>query len=357
MVTFIVALIFLALTLYGIALRKTYDFLPAKELKRQARQGDHIAQVLYKAVAYGASLRLFLWLFIGITAAAGFVLFSRVAPPLLAFLAVVGLVWYGFAWMPTGRVSNIGAQVVLWTTPAIAWLLSYLHPLFFRINNFVRSHRPMMFHTGLYEREDLVELIELQRTMPGSRISPDELDVVVHALSFGQITVDEVMVPRRVVKVVGETDVIGPILMDELHESGHSRFPVYAETNKDKIIGTLYLRDLIRTTHGGTVWDVARGSVFFVHEDQTLFHVLHAFLTTKHHIFVVVNSFEEYVGIITIEDVIEQVIGRKIEDEFDKYDDMRAVAAAGAKTEHAANHHAAGSQSVKADNMDAGKAG
>jgi Mg2+/Co2+ transporter CorC len=65
-----------------------------------------------------------------------------------------------------------------------------------------------------------------------------------------------------------------------------------------------------------------------------LYQVLHAFLKTKHHQFIVVNSFEEYTGIVTIEDVLEQVIGHKIEDEFDKYDDMRAVAQHQAQKEH-----------------------
>lgn len=337
MLTFIIALILLACTLYGIALRKTYDFLPAKELKRQARQGDKVARVLYRAVAYGASLRLLLWLFIGITAAAGFVLFARVTPPLLAFVAVAGLLWYGFAWMPSGQVSTIGAKLVVWTTPAIARLLSYLHPVFSRAHGLMQSRRPVLFHTGLYEREDLIELIELQRAVPGNRISDEELDVVVHALSFGELTVEQVMVPRRVVVMASSSDVIGPILMDELHDSGHSRFPVHIDGDKDKIVGTLYLHDLVEAKHGGSVKDVARRSVYYAHEDQTLYQLLHAFLKTKHHLFIVVNSFEEYVGIITIEDVIEQIIGHKIEDEFDKYDDLRAVAAVMAKSEHAAH--------------------
>jgi CBS domain containing-hemolysin-like protein len=50
------------------------------------------------------------------------------------------------------------------------------------------------------------------------------------------------------------------------------------------------------------------------------------YLRTQHHLFLVVNEFEEIVGIITIEDVIEQIIGRKIVDEFDQYADLRAVA-------------------------------
>lgn len=337
MFTFITALIFLALMLFGVALRKTYDYVPRKELKRQARGGDAIAQVLYRAVAYGASLRVLLWLFIGCMAAAGFVLLARShAPAFLAFLAIAALLWYGFVWMPTARISNIGARLVVWVTPFIAWLLNYLHPLFSKLASATAPRRAAMFHTGLYEREDLVEFLDTQRQMTDSRISGAEIDMAIHALTFGDRTVGEILTPKRVVKMVREDDTIGPILLDELHASGHSRFPVYTANGEgqDKIVGTLYLRDLVDARHGGKVHAEMEKKVFYVHEDQGLYQVLHAFIKTKHHMFVVVNTFEEYVGIVTIEDVIEQVIGNKIEDEFDKYDDMRAVATHRAQEEH-----------------------
>jgi CBS domain containing-hemolysin-like protein len=78
-------------------------------------------------------------------------------------------------------------------------------------------------------------------------------------------------------------------------------------------------------------------NVKYVHEEHSLEQALHAFIKTNQHMFIVVNSFEEYTGIITIEDILEQVIGHKITDEFDAYDDMRAVAADAARREHKAH--------------------
>ena len=66
--------------------------------------------------------------------------------------------------------------------------------------------------------------------------------------------------------------------------------------------------------------------VYFVNEQQKLDHALTAFIRTKNHLFIVVNEFQETVGIITIEDILEQIIGQEIVDEFDRYDDMREVA-------------------------------
>lgn len=333
--TFLLALLFLALMLFGVSLRKTYDYLPLRELKRQARDGDETAAVLYKAVAYGPSLRIFLWLLIGLSAAIGFVLLNDInaAPGFLLVLAIAVLLWYGFVWLPSAQISSLTAKVVLAVTPSIAWVLSFLHPIFYKLAHFLGPRRQGNFHTGLYEREDLVDFLELQRNLTDSRISSAEIDMAVHALTFGERLVSDIMIPRRVVKMLGMGDVVGPVLMDELHDSGYSRFPVYGQ-GTDNIVGTLYLRDMIDAKHGEKVGDVMRKEVYYIHEDQSLYQVLHAFIKTKHHLFIVVNNFEEYTGIVTIEDVLEQVIGHKIEDEFDKYDDMRAVAEQGARAEH-----------------------
>jgi CBS domain containing-hemolysin-like protein len=84
----------------------------------------------------------------------------------------------------------------------------------------------------------------------------------------------------------------------------------------------------------GKVKDIMKRQVFYVHEEFNLDKVFHAFLKTKHHLFIVVNKFEEIVGILTIEDVLEQIIGSQIVDEFDQYEDLKQVANNLAKHEH-----------------------
>jgi CBS domain containing-hemolysin-like protein len=185
----------------------------------------------------------------------------------------------------------------------------------------------------LYDRHDLIDLLQRQLVQPDNRIEQTELDIALHALTFGDDTVAQHLTPRRVVKAVNADDSLGPILMDELHKSGHSRFPVYAGKT-DNIVGTLYLRDLVHAKAGGTAKEVMKPGVAYVHEEQSLYDALQAILRTHRQLFVVVNSFEEYVGIITIEDILETILGKPIIDEFDQYDDLRAVAARSAKKEH-----------------------
>jgi len=339
MLSFLFGVVCAAIALIGLALLKTYSHVPAKELARQARKGDTVAGLLYRAATYGASLRVLLWFIIGLALAGSVIIFAGILPTWLAVIFVALIVWVGFAWIPTANLSKLGIRLARQLAPPIAWLLDRLQPLNSRITRFVRRHRPITVRTGLYEKSDLVELLERQKHQPENRIPHGEIDLLQHALTFGEKQVIDVLIPSRVVSFVSVEEPIGPILMEELHKSGHSRFPVF-EGTQDKIIGILLMRDLIANKKAGKVADVMRKHVSYVHEDFTLYQTLQAFIKTKQHLFIVVNAFEEQVGIITIEDVIEQIVGKLIIDEFDNYDDLRSVAATAAKKEHAEHQKA-----------------
>lgn len=343
MISLILGLLCALIALSFLSLLKTYQHIPAKEVKRMARAGDSTASVLYKPIAYGASLSVVLWTIVGIALALSIVLFASSLPFWLALVIAVVVIWGGFVWIPTGDLSRIGIWTAQRSAGPLTWILERLNPLVSRLVGFVRTHRHIAFHTGLYEKADLVELLQIQRDQPDSRISAGEIDLLTHALSFGDKKVSEVLIPKRVVNTVSADEAIGPVLTDELHKSGHSRFPVY-DGKRDNIVGILFLRDLVMNKKTGTVRSVMKQHLSYVHEDFTLYQTLEAFIKTKQHLFLVVNEFEEFVGIITIEDVIEQMVGKVIVDEFDNYDDLRAVAAKAAKKEHA-QHEKADSES------------
>ena len=131
------------------------------------------------------------------------------------------------------------------------------------------------------------------------------------------------------IEAISRSELLGPLVLDELHKKGHSRFPVI-DKDLDDIVGVLKMRDVLTldTTrkHTSKVETAMKTEVFYIHEDQTLAHALNAFITTHHHLFIVVNEFRETVGILTLEDVIEALIGHEIVDEYDAHDDPRAVA-------------------------------
>lgn len=333
MLTIILTLALAFIALLSISLLKIYTHVPKIELKRRARNGDDFADLLYKAAAYGPSAQLLLWIFIGLSAAGFFVLLSYSAARWLALLLSVGLVWFGFAWLPNTKTGTVGKIAARNLTPSFTWLLEHLYPVLEKLSRWLMKYARISIHTGLYEKEDIVNLINRQKNQHDNRISEPELHTMQGALTYGDKLVRDVMTPQRVTKSIAVTESVGPHLLDELHKSGHSRFPVYQD-KPDNVIGMLYVRDLLNAKEGGQVKDYMKKDVFYIHEDQTLNQALQAFLKTKHHLFIVVNSFEEKVGIVTLEDIVEQILGKPVIDEFDKYDDLRAVAALHARTEH-----------------------
>jgi CBS domain containing-hemolysin-like protein len=325
MILFIFAVILALVALAAITLRKTYTYLPPKELKRQARSGDQLAAVLYRAAAYGPNLRLLLWIIIGLSAAGSFSILARLAPAGLGFIAIALVLVYGFAWLPSGKLTSFGARLAAWLTPTIVWLLVKLHPLLRLAVRILGRHREHVEHSGMYEVDDIVDLLQNQKNQLDSRIAPSTIDILLHTLAYGDMSVSDVLVPRHAVVSVHTDDTVGPILMDELYDSGHNRFPVL-DANEE-MVGVLHLHDLVEKTHGGKVSEVMQTNLRYIHEDHSLEQALHAMLSTGRPLLLVVNSKQEYVGIISIEDVIEQVLGHKLTSEFDQYDSKAAVAA------------------------------
>jgi CBS domain containing-hemolysin-like protein len=337
MLNFIFGLVLAASAVTAWVLQRTYQHVPAHELKRLARRGDEVAQLLYRAVAFGMSLQVLLTAAAIILGIFALVLMTNAMGTFLGVVVLLVLVGLGaMIFVPTDELTRSSLWLAKKAAPAIAWLLERVQPFIDFFVRGVRKHRHVTLHTGLYEKSDLVELLERQKGQTDSRISENEIGLLQHALTFGDKLVSDAMVPKRVAAMVSSKESIGPVLMDELAKSGHSRFPVFAE-KRDNVVGILYLHDLVGAKHTGTVEHLMSHKLTYVHEDFTLFQALQAFLKTKHHLFLVVNSFEELVGIITIEDVLEQMIGKPIVDEFDRYDDLRAVAATAAKKDHKAH--------------------
>lgn len=158
-------------------------------------------------------------------------------------------------------------------------------------------------------------------------LSEDEKKLIISGLEFDSHQVSEIMTPHSVVDTIDEKELIGPLVLNDLHKTGHSRFPV-TSGGIDHIVGVLHIHDLLtlRDQKSTSARKAMEPRVYYINQDQTLNHALAAFIKTRHHLFIVVNGYRETAGILTLEDVIERLIGRKIVDEFDVHDDLRTVA-------------------------------
>lgn len=311
-----------------VLLYKLYSSVPALELKRRARGNDKRSASLYKVAAYQADLDVMLWI-LGTASAATLFIWSARTSWWLAVLVIIFAAWL-VIWAPKPRYNGWAGALAAISAKYQAVILSFLHPVLSRLGKYLRPAGRQQVHTGIYEKKDLMDFINRQNKQSDNRIDEADLRIAFGAISFGDKLVSAIMTPRRKVKLVGAGESVGPMLMDELHKSGHSRFPVVKDNSKGastQIVGTLYLKDIIGYEGGGKVKDLARKDVYFINEESNLRQALSAFLKTHHHLLIVVNNFEEVLGVLSIEDVLEQIIGKPISDNFDSYESLRAVAA------------------------------
>lgn len=178
----------------------------------------------------------------------------------------------------------------------------------------------------LGEPSNRQELVSVLRDATGrDLLSQDALDMIEGVLQVTEMQVRDVMIPRAQVDVVDVSQTPEEYLPTVI-ETAHSRFP-FIDGDKDKVLGILLAKDLLRYFHIAEknrdrefdVNDVLRPAVF-VPESKRLNILLKEFRTRRNHMAIVVDEYGGVSGIITIEDVLEQIVG-EIEDEYDVDED------------------------------------
>jgi magnesium and cobalt transporter len=168
----------------------------------------------------------------------------------------------------------------------------------------------------LREPEDRGQLVELLHSAFERRIlDADALSMIEGVLQVSETHVRDVMIPRSqmdMIDVAEEPARFIPFVIDK----AHSRFPVY-EDNRDNVIGILLAKDLLKfyAEDEFNVREMLRPAVF-VPEAKRLNVLLKEFRANRNHIAIVVDEYGGVAGLVTIEDVIEQIVG-DIEDEYD----------------------------------------
>jgi CBS domain containing-hemolysin-like protein len=323
MVTFAAAVLCLLLALATIAVGKAYEALPLAELKRRAAAGNKQAQQLYRTAAYGSELTALAVCVATLSAAAGFVLFARVAPPIFGFIVVVLALLLAYTWLPRKRQGVMSTQAAVGLAPAISGLLRFLHPILGPLATLLHRHKKDS-HTGLFDREDVYELVERQKRQADSRLTEAELERMRRVLQLGENRVRDVLVPVRRVKMVAAGEALSPVLLDELYGSGHAFFPVYEGDTSD-VVGLLSLDRVADIKRQGKASDYSSAKLAYVHEADTLEQALRALAESRQHMLVVINNTGEYIGIVTLSDITHWLLGAA--EQRGAHDDRDAVAA------------------------------
>lgn len=173
-----------------------------------------------------------------------------------------------------------------------------------------------IFHAEPKNPEDVREF--LRQAHDNHLIDNVAFNIIEGAIEISDLQVRDVMIPRPQMAIVKESDTPEDFLPLVI-ESGHSRFPVIGD-NADEVIGILLAKDLLPLILSNNaskfkIRDVLRAATI-IPESKRLTQLLNEFRTNRYHMAVVVDEYGGISGLITIEDVLEEIVG-EIEDEFD----------------------------------------
>ena len=164
------------------------------------------------------------------------------------------------------------------------------------------------------DREQLISL--LRSAYKKNLLDADALSIIEGAMTVSEIQVRDIMIPRAQMDVI---DINEPIeqFIPVVISTAHSRFPVIGE-NRDDVIGVLLAKDLLRHYAGEEEFNVREmlRPAIFVPESKRLNVLLREFRASRNHMAIVVDEYGGVAGLVTIEDVLEQIVG-DIEDEYD----------------------------------------
>jgi len=236
--------------------------------------------------------------------------------------------------VPKSLALQRGEQVALAVAAPMDVFLTLTRPFIFVMNtaagSVLRLFGSRKVRQGPVHSPDELKLIVTASRQFG-QIPPFQEEMIHHALELESITVREVMVPRPDI-----FSLPGDLTLDEalsrIVEEQHSRVPVYdPQSGPEHIIGVLYSKDLMRWTRlrlspnpaqpagprisNMRITQIMR-DVLVVPETKVLTELLEEFKDRKRHLAVVVDEFGSTAGVVTVEDILEQLVG-EIEDEFD----------------------------------------
>jgi len=204
----------------------------------------------------------------------------------------------------------------------LEWVIAPLaDPLYFLGQQLSGRPGPREPSSTLTETE--VEFLVNEGELNGS-LDHDQSEMIRNVLDFGDVTAEQLMVPRIRVDGVSTTLTLDE-LQEEVTRSQHSRYPVFSDSI-DNVVGILHVKDLFsaiaRKDTQKSAGDLARRPVAFVPEGQLASTVLKEMRAGRHHMAVVVDEFGGVSGILTLEDLLEEIVG-DIQDEHDLDDAVR----------------------------------
>ncbi len=212
-----------------------------------------------------------------------------------------------------------------WIARPLAWLVVLFRPLIALTQLATRLIRRRPREEGVSD-EELLTMVGLG--LRSGDFRPHEARVIRNVLRLEERTVGDIMTPRPVVFTLA-ADISAREAGDNEELDKYSRVPVHSADNPDDLIGVIHKVDILRAVARDEFETRVRSLMRPINvavEAMKLDEALTTFLERREHMLAVIDEFGSFSGIVTLEDVLEELIGREIVDEFDQVADLRAYA-------------------------------
>ena len=230
---------------------------------------------------------------------------------ILVFSEIIPKTIGAMYWKGLSPISSYIIQSLIFVTYPLLYMMNF-------ITSFITKNKPIETMT----KEELKATINMSEE--AGIIKRKDYQIIENILKYSKVKVKEIYTPRKVLFSMNKKDLINSlnnsitqdIELDKIKE--YSRIPIYKE-NIDDIVGIVlskeYLHEFIANTLENKK-EIIR-PVFKINENIPISKLLDLFLSRKEHMFIVVDKYEQTKGIVTLEDVLEELLGTEIVDEFD----------------------------------------
>ena len=298
------------------------------EIRRKIEQGEPKARLLDELLSTAPSLFITLDLYKNLSGlllgvASGWLLFAAQAQPTLTVVLGVWLFWAIFQPIWRSLALRYADALVFQLTPLLRGLHVLLLPLTLlvaQISTWVNQREQTRGDDNNSLPDEALRLL-MNSTGDNEEIEENEREMIVSILEMNETVVREVMVPR-IDMVAMEVQTTFREALDTIIEAGHSRIPVYEE-HIDQIIGFLYAKDMLRCFRDGMI-DVPLRELlrppYFIPASKKVDALFQEMQKHRVHIAAVVDEYGGTAGLVTIEDLLEEIVG-DIQDEYDIEED------------------------------------
>jgi len=293
--------------------------LDVHSLQRRMRHGDKYAAVVYPLRKHGNFLLTTLLLGNVAVNTTLSIFLGSIASGLVAGITATALIVVFGEIIPQSVISRhalyFGAKTSWFTRFAMVVLWPIAYPISKVLDYFLGHEVPTV-----YTKSELMDIVAEHESSDLSDIDNEERQIIQGALKFSHIHVKDAMTPKEKVVMYSEDQVLSDEFFEEINNTGLSRFPVY-DDSKDAIAGILYAKDLIVEDDNITIKETEEAldkKTLTVQQNDMLDTVLVKMLNSKRHLAIVRDEFNSFVGVIALEDIMEEIIQQEIEDEDDE---------------------------------------